>query len=157
MRRNDADGDGRISRDEFRGPAAFFERADADKDGFVTAEEARAARGRAGSPAPDRPGPGAFGEPGGPVMLLRRLDADHDDRLSRHEWDDFFRKADENGDEILRLEEWRAALRGEPFKDDAPQVGVPAPKVKAKSLKSGRELDLSQPKRTTVLVFGSHT
>ena len=34
--------------------------------------------------------------------------------------------------------------------------GEPVPKVKAAD-KEGREVDLSEPKRFTVLVFGSHT
>jgi Ca2+-binding EF-hand superfamily protein len=37
----DKDGDGKISKSEFSGPAALFGRLDADHDGFITMEEAR--------------------------------------------------------------------------------------------------------------------
>jgi len=44
FRRLDADGDGRISREE-AGGRRWFDRADADGDGFVTREEARDLQG----------------------------------------------------------------------------------------------------------------
>lgn len=56
IKRQDANGDGKLSRDEFRGPPQRFDMMDADKDGFLTKEEITAFR--AG-------GPGA--KPGGPV------------------------------------------------------------------------------------------
>jgi len=39
LSRSDGDNDGKIARDEFRGPAAFFDRLDLDQDGFLTREE----------------------------------------------------------------------------------------------------------------------
>lgn len=45
MKRLDADSDGKVSRAEaIAGATTAFDRADADKDGFVTPEEMRAAR-----------------------------------------------------------------------------------------------------------------
>lgn len=41
----DADGDGKVTRDEFvNGPTPLFDKADANADGFVTKDEAKAAR-----------------------------------------------------------------------------------------------------------------
>jgi EF hand len=40
IRRLDRDGDGRISREEFDGPADHFGHLDRDEDGFITGEEA---------------------------------------------------------------------------------------------------------------------
>jgi hypothetical protein len=37
--RMDADGDGQITREEFRGPDEFFDRLDKNKDGMLTAED----------------------------------------------------------------------------------------------------------------------
>lgn len=152
MRSNDRDGDSRISRDEFRGSAQIFERLDADRDGFITREEARAMRGRLGK------GPGRNEVRGmSGRTLVARVDANDDGAVSFREWEDFFKKGDENGDEILQPEEWQAALRGQPFSDHAPTVGTRAPKVKVKALGDDRDVDLSEPKRTTVLIFGSYT
>jgi hypothetical protein len=47
-----------------------------------------------------------------------------------------------------------AGLRG---RGQAPKIGDPAPKVSAKAKTDGAMVDLSKPKRVTVLVFGSHT
>ncbi|MEK6709708.1 MAG: amidohydrolase family protein [Nitrospinota bacterium] len=57
IQRMDQDGDGKISKREFQGPAQRFQALDADGDGHLTLEELRAA---GGGPAG---GPG--GEPGG--------------------------------------------------------------------------------------------
>lgn len=48
-----------------------------------------------------------------------------------------------------------SAQRGKP--DNAPQVGDPIPKTIASKLSDQKKVDLSNPKRTTVLIFGSHT
>lgn len=44
LARSDTNKDGKISREEFRGPAPLFDRLDRDKDGFVTREEHDGAR-----------------------------------------------------------------------------------------------------------------
>ena len=40
MRREDRNGDGKVSRDEFRGPPAHFDHFDRNKDGYLTEDEA---------------------------------------------------------------------------------------------------------------------
>jgi hypothetical protein len=41
--------------------------------------------------------------------------------------------------------------------DTAPKTGAPIPAVSAKSLDGKQIIDLSKPKRLTILIFGSHT
>ena len=48
-----------------------------------------------------------------------------------------------------------SAQRGRP--DKAPKVGDPIPKTIATSLADQKEVDLSNPEKLTVLIFGSHT
>ena len=48
----DKDDDGKVSKEEYKGPAPLFERLDADKDGFITRREAAAVRGRGTAGAP---------------------------------------------------------------------------------------------------------
>ena len=112
--------------------------------GKITEEEGKAmpGRGRRGGDA---------------TRLLGQLDADGDGKITQEEWGALFAKADQNGDGLLDREEALAALSGRRYKDTAPKVGDPAPEVKAKHAGDGREVDLAQPKRPTVLVFGSWT
>ena len=71
--RNDRDGDGRLSADEFPGPAAVFQRLDTDRDGFVTVQELRQGR-RGGNQTPGMGGgqrqPTAAPAAGVPVRAL---------------------------------------------------------------------------------------
>lgn len=66
MKKNDRNGDGRISREEWQGPPPAFGRLDNDGDGFVSREELDA---RFGAAAPAGGGPGSA--PGGaPVKWI---------------------------------------------------------------------------------------
>ena len=153
LKRMDTDGDGKVSRKEFVGPERLWTRMDADGDGVVTRKEADAAGGRPGGERGGRGGllPGAGG------LAFAQLDLDKDGTVSQREWAAFLEKADENKDAVLQKEEWDAALGGGPLHDAAPRVGSPAPKVSATMIHVPLEVDLSRPKRTTVLIFGSWT
>jgi Ca2+-binding EF-hand superfamily protein len=120
LKKLDADGDGKISKDEFIGSASIFERWDADKDGFVT--EAELAAGLA-APKPkaqpqrdDRPGRG----PADAERLrrqvdgvLQRLDKDKDGKLTgeeipkRGDW----MRMDANADGAIDADELAAGFR----------------------------------------------
>ena len=170
MKQSDANGDGKISRDEFPGPDSFFERLDGNEDGFITEEEAREMRRRFGREGGRRGGPrdGSRGGPGfSPQQmmerrLVREIDEDEDREISESELEAFFARADKNGDMGLDLEEWQALLEGGRrsrggSRGRAPAVGTAVPSVRVKHLKEESWVDLSQPRRTTVLIFGSYT
>jgi hypothetical protein len=55
VRRADANDDGRIARDEFRGPAGLFSRLDRNGDGVITQEEHREAAAQRAKGAPAAP------------------------------------------------------------------------------------------------------
>jgi hypothetical protein len=86
----DANSDGRISPEEFPGPAPMFSILDADGDGALIAEEMTAGLGR---------GRGAQG--GDPASRFATMDADGDGLVSRDEWggpEETFPMLDSNGD-----------------------------------------------------------
>lgn len=155
LKQMDADGDGKITRDEFQGSDRMWDRLDRDGDGSVgiaEIEEMAARRsGRGQGRGPTTPG----GRSGG--LTPDQLDTDKDSKVSKKELDAWFAKADKNGDGFVDKAEWESALSGRRLHDPAPQVGTEAPKVSAKSLKTKAMVDLNAVKRTTVLIFGSHT
>lgn len=88
----DANKDGRISRDEFRGPAQLFDRLDADKDGMLSANEMRP-RAATGT----RPGAATSPRRGA-------IDRDGDGKVTREEFRgpaQLFDRLDTNGDGVL--------------------------------------------------------
>ena len=77
--RMDANGDGKISPQEFPGPQQYFDQFDADKNGFLSQSERdamRQARIKGGFSRGGQGGSGAGQE------LFRTLDADQDRKLS---------------------------------------------------------------------------
>lgn len=155
----DRDGDRCITLEEFTGPADQFTRLDLNGDGLITPAEALARNGRSfeGTGGPPRQLARPAAPPSGPAGLIRRLDAGGDGLISRSEWDDFFSRADANGDDLLEPAELQAALRGRQPPDPAPREGDPAPQVRARKAGTDEWIDLSSPGRLTVLIFGSHT
>jgi Ca2+-binding EF-hand superfamily protein len=76
----DKNKDGKISRDEWKGPAQLFDRIDENHDGFIDQDEYNKwqQRPRGGAPG----GGGArFGE-----SFMKFLDANHDGKISRDEF-----------------------------------------------------------------------
>lgn len=91
----DDDGDGRLSAEEFPGPAERFEELDRNEDGFIDRDEMPHSRSR-----------GRHGRHGGKPM--ERFDADGDGKISRQEFpgpDDRFDEIDGNGDGFISQEE----------------------------------------------------
>ncbi|EED31627.1 putative calcium binding signal peptide protein [gamma proteobacterium NOR5-3] len=113
----DADGDGQISRDEFkpprhRGGPKMFERADANGDGELTREEMLAAVEAAGERQAQMP------------KMFDAMDSDGNGVVSSVEVQDhIFTRMDANGDGFVSEEEARAMhdKRGERRKRDARQ------------------------------------
>jgi hypothetical protein len=77
--RCDADGDGRVTAEEFRGQADLFERLDRDRSGAVAADDF--------DWSDQSPFVRQMGQVG---ARFRLIDGDGDGRLSRREWDEFF-------------------------------------------------------------------
>ncbi|HEY2157669.1 MAG TPA: EF-hand domain-containing protein [Isosphaeraceae bacterium] len=126
----DKNGDGKVSRDEFTGRPAMFDRVDANKDGYLEAAEVKAlvASATKQAAAPGAPQPGARimtmdkngdgkvsrEEYSGPPALFDRLDSNSDGFLVRDEAAEgprvmlgLLRGMDTNGDGKLSRDEFR--------------------------------------------------
>jgi hypothetical protein len=132
--RYDADGDGRITRKEFKGPAEWFDRLDRNRDGFLTAanfdwpvDRGEAPPGMAGPMA----GPGAM--PDREMLfqrfqqmmsaqLFHKIDAKGKGRISREDWDAVFTRA-AKGKDHLTPEDLREALAVSPRRPGGPGPG----------------------------------
>jgi Ca2+-binding EF-hand superfamily protein len=93
LQKMDANSDGKIARDEWKGKAQGFDTLDADKDGFLTAAEI-------GSVARDK---GA--------KMFQQFDANSDGKIARDEWNQkprAFDKMDANADGFLTPDELTA-------------------------------------------------
>ncbi|KAF0243034.1 MAG: hypothetical protein FD180_3605 [Planctomycetota bacterium] len=103
MKDNDADGDGKISSDEFKGPKQLFGKADVNADGYVDRAELDAASKKlqkmaGGGGGGGKPGAGNVGD------MVKRADKDGDGKVTREEWPgrpQMFDRMDKNGDGVL--------------------------------------------------------
>jgi hypothetical protein len=125
-RRHGVDRTGRISRKKFQGPADLFDRLDRDGDGAITAADfdwsERSPFVRQSMQA---------------TMLFYRLDANSNGRVSRAEWEAFFKKA-ARGKSYLTPDDLRAALAmNPPRKPSGPPKGAPTAKVLFRGLLAG--------------------
>jgi len=96
LRQMDTNKDQKVSREEFRGPEAVFERLDIDNDKAITREDVGRAMVRLG------------------VQWLRRMDTNHDEKISRDEYhgpEELFQRLDADGDNSITRDEVRDAVR----------------------------------------------
>jgi Ca2+-binding EF-hand superfamily protein len=94
LQRQDADGDGVISRKEFKGDDAAFARLDRNHDGVLSKDDSQGATRR---------DPGAAAE-----ARFKQMDVNGDGQLTRDEWrgtDRTFNAKDKNSDGVLTLDE----------------------------------------------------
>lgn len=99
----DKDNDGKVSKDEFPGPAEHFTRMDNNEDGFITADEVRAARPPRMGGIPDGNGPKGTGQ-----NFIGKFDKDNDGKVSKDEFPgpaEHFSDMDKNGDGFVTADE----------------------------------------------------
>lgn len=99
LARNDANGDGKISREEWPlGPEAF-DRLDEDGDGMLTETELQ----KMAAERPQRQDPAR--------ALIQVMDKNGDGQVSEEEWSNFFEATDVNTDGLMSHEELFGAIR----------------------------------------------
>jgi Ca2+-binding EF-hand superfamily protein len=174
----DADGNGRITRKEFKGPDDLFDRLDRDRDGAVTAEDF--------DWSPSSPFVRQSGTAG---QWFQAMDTSSNGRISREEWDAYFSRISKGKDHLtpedLRLAFFPsvpaqtagkgkdgpppAAMQkmllanllkgdlGSPY--EGPRVGHAAPDFKLPTHDGTAQVSLSQFRghKPVVLIFGNFT
>ncbi|MGI5819299.1 MAG: EF-hand domain-containing protein [Armatimonadota bacterium] len=111
--RLDANNDGKIDRDEFRGPDEAFARLDRNADGFITRDElAGQGAGQGAQARGERAGRAAEGAQGDPAerwqQMLQRFDRNNDGQISADEFggrEEFFLRLDVNRDNVITADE----------------------------------------------------
>jgi len=140
LERLDLDKDGKLSKEEARGPLADnFDRVDQNRDGFIDRSEARQALERLGQGNPPAPGDNAQRL----REMFQRLDANNDGKISKDEargpLAEGFDRVDSNGDGVVDQAEARAAL--ERLARIAPPSDRPRPSENRRPSASFEDLD----------------
>jgi hypothetical protein len=168
----DADNDGKITRKEFPGDDVLFARLDRNHDGVLTKDDF------------DWSESSAYYRQSGMIRgMFSMFDANSNGRISKEEWDEFFKKA-ANGKNHLTPDDLRDIVLPymQPSKDsgggpspyilfkgllagelgsfhEGPSIGDRAPDFRLKTHDGKQEMTLGQfrGKKPVVLVFGSFT
>lgn len=137
--RHDGNGDGKLAREEWKGPEEVFDMMDENDDGVVTREEFKTRmRNRGGFSG--RPGgfggpPGEFGQRGSPqrppqefdvAALLRLLDTDRNGNVSKEEFQEFFKWCDSDENGSLNKDELGVAIESRNKPDDVHVIEGPS-------------------------------
>lgn len=150
----DTDGDGKVTKEEFTGPARLWEMLDQNADGEITKEEVAkvaASQGNRRRRAPNYD------------WIFKKLDRDDDDHVDLADLKAVLAKADTDGDGKLSKAEWKAFLAensrhmssGKP-----PEVGQAAPDFTLHPVEGGGAVTLKgllEKGKPVVLLFGSFT
>lgn len=109
VQKMDQNGDGKLSKTEFRGPPKKFAMMDKNKDGFVTGQELAAgmSKGRAGG-GPGGPEGGGQRKPPSLAQKFAMMDANRDGDIQRSEWrgpENNFKRLDRDRDGVLSSDE----------------------------------------------------
>jgi hypothetical protein len=173
LKARDKNGDGRVTKDEFGGPADLFAAVDRDGDGAITADDLD----WSDDSRYDR-------ELGIAQQFLRRADADGNKKVSREEWEKLFHVL-AKGKKDLEAEDLRRLLfppkpgrpsggGGMPSREvllfglltgeigsgaEGPKLDAPAPDFSLKSPDGKTTITLSEfrGKSPVALIFGSFT
>jgi hypothetical protein len=168
----DANGDGKITPAEFKGPPELFACLDRDRDGVLTRDDF--------DWSPQAP---YLQQMSMVQRWMQRIDTSHNGRLSKQEWLEFFERA-ARGKDHLTPEDLRDALMQMPRREgppprgpevatllrglfqgelgsffEGPQLGDRAPNFTLKTHNGKRTVSLAdyRGKKPVVLIFGSFT
>ncbi len=175
VQRNDANHDGKVTREEFKGPAEMFDRLDRDRDGVLTADDFDWSENSS-----------LIRQSRSMRPWFRAIDANSNGRISRQEWEAFFAKAS-RGKDYLTPDDLREMLQPPEKKDkddkrsnddpsplvlikgfltgelgsifEGPAIGERAPDFTLKTQDGKQEIRLSdfRGQKPVVLIFGSFT